>query len=80
MGSPDVEDTVRRLLAPLTGVAPEDVDLDMPIEDAADSLELARLLGQVEKALGLTFEDRVLGRLRVVRDIVTLIDERRGRA
>lgn len=70
------EEIVREIVARYLGKAVAEVDLDQPVEEAADSLELAVVLAQLEKHFGITLDDRVVGRLRVVRDLVREIEAR----
>jgi acyl carrier protein len=69
-----VEDTVRELVGKVLRVAPADVDLDMPIDEAADSLELSALFVAAERSFGIQLDDALLGRIRVVRDLATFIE------
>ena len=77
MGDP-VEDGVRELVATSTNMRPDQVDLDMPIEEVADSLELSGLVVAAEKRFGIRIDDGVIGRLRVPRDLIDVVRERRG--
>jgi acyl carrier protein len=73
-----VEDTVRELVGKVLRVAPAEVDLDMPIEEAADSLQLSTLFVAAERSFGIELEDGLVGRVRVVRDLATLIEQKLG--
>ena len=51
----------------------EHVERDMSVEEAAKSLELSTLMFAVEKRFQVTFKDSDIGRLRVLRDLATLV-------
>lgn len=69
------EHVVRAVVARF-GKAVGDVDLDAPIEEVVDSLELSVLVATVEKHFGIALDNRAVGRVRVVRDLVREVEKR----
>ncbi len=67
----ELEEQIRTLIAQHLQL--ENVDLDMAIEEAANSLELSTLMFAAEKQFQVTFKDSDIGRLRVLRDLATLV-------
>lgn len=71
MDTNELEEEIRALIAEHLQL--ENVDLDMSVEEAANSLELSTLMFAVEKRFQVTFKDSDIGRLRVLRDLATLV-------
>ena len=74
----DVEADLRKLVAENLDVELDSVDLDAAVEEVANSLELSALFYAVEKHFDVVFADSDIGRLRVFRDLVTLVREARS--
>jgi len=72
-----IEEAVRKLVAENLDVAVDEVDLDASVEELANSLELSAIFYAVEKHFEVVFADSDIGRLRVLRDLVTLVREAR---
>jgi acyl carrier protein len=54
------------------------VDLDAQVEEIANSLELSTLVIAMERHFGVEFDDSALGRVRILRDVVTLVANAKG--
>jgi acyl carrier protein len=72
----DVEDIVRKLVAKHFDLPLGEVDLDMPITDAPDSLKLSELIVALEQHFDVALEDSAVAQARVLRDLVTLVEAR----
>ncbi len=77
MADPSTEEIVRDVVARFFRRDAATVDLDQSIEEEADSLELGGLIVALEERFGIALPDNAIGRLRVLRDLVILVDEQR---
>ena len=75
MEQPEIEEAVRALVAEKLDVALDRVDLDESVEEVANSLELSTIFYAVEKHFEIVFADSGIGRLRILRDLATLVRE-----
>jgi acyl carrier protein len=71
----EVEEAIRKLVAENLDVALDGVDLDASVEEVANSLELSAIFYAVEKHFDVVFADSDIGRLRILRDLATLVRE-----
>ena len=71
----EVEEALRKLVAENLDIELERVDLDATVEEVANSLELSALFYAVEKHFEVVFADSDIGRLRILRDLVSLVRE-----
>jgi len=71
-----VEATLIELVAKHFRIPRAKVDLGMSIEDVPDSLKLNELVIDLEQHFGIAIEDSAVSRLRVLRDLVPLVQER----
>lgn len=74
----ELEDQIRKLIANHLDLPLDGIDLDMSVEEAANSLELSTLMFAAEQQFGITLPDSAVGRLRVLRDLVTVVSEARS--
>lgn len=72
----DIETALVETLARHLRIPPAELDLDMPVEEAADSLELSGFIVAVEERFRIRLPNDVGARLRVLRDLIPLIEER----
>ena len=70
MGNDDLPRIVRDL-AEKCFKAP--VDLDTPVDEAADSLKLSELVVALEQRFDIALDDTALGRVRVLNDLIALV-------
>ncbi|MEE2665046.1 MAG: acyl carrier protein [Myxococcota bacterium] len=75
MEQQEIEEAVRRLVAEGLELAIDEVDLDASVEEVANSLELSTIFYEVEKHFEVVFADSDIGRLRILRDIATVVRE-----
>jgi acyl carrier protein len=75
----DVERALVDLVAQTFAIPRAEVDLDRPIEDAPDSLAMSILVVGIENHFDIAFADRDIGRIRVFRDLVEMIEGKLGR-
>ena len=73
MDQNELEQQIRVLIANHLNMVLDTVDLDMSVEEAANSLELSTLMYAMEKQFEITFADSDVGRLRILRDLATLV-------
>jgi acyl carrier protein len=73
----ELDEQIRVLVSEHLDMPLDKVDLDMSVEEAANSLELSTLMFAAEKRFGVTFADSAIGRLRILRDLATLVLEAR---
>jgi acyl carrier protein len=71
-----VEDTLGDLIAKHFRVPRTAVDLDLPIEEVPDSLKLSELIIDLEQRFDVALEDSAVARVRVLRDLIPLVEER----
>lgn len=74
----NVTDIVKDVVAKYLQLPIAEVKLDMPIEEATDSLELSGLVVAVENRFRISLDDGAVGRLRVVGDLVTMVEQKLG--
>ena len=67
-----IEPRVRRLVAETLGVCPTELGPEIQLMDdlAADSLDIVELAVELEGEFGITFSERMLGRIRSYADLV----------
>jgi acyl carrier protein len=80
MADLSTETIVREVVARFFRRDAATVDLDQSIEEGTDSLELSGLIVALEERFGIALPDSAIGRLRVLRDLVTLVEEQRAAA
>jgi acyl carrier protein len=80
MADLSTEAIVREVVARFLRRDAATLDLDQSIEEGTDSLELSGLIVALEERFGIALPDSAIGRLRVLRDLVTLVDEQRAAA
>ncbi len=73
MDQSELEQQVRALIAEHLNMQLDAVDLDMSVEEAANSLELSTLMYAMEKRFDVAFANSDIGRLRILRDLATLV-------
>jgi acyl carrier protein len=71
-----VAEIVRDLVAKHFDLPRRDVNLDMPITEAPDSLRLTDLVVALEERFGVTLEDSAIAQARLLRDLVAMIEAR----
>jgi acyl carrier protein len=71
----DVETAVKDLAEKAFKTA---VDLDTPVDDVSDSLKLSELIIAIEQRFDVALEDSAVGRVRVLRDLVRLVEQKLG--
>jgi acyl carrier protein len=71
----DIDERVRKLVAEHLNMQLDSIDLDASVEEVANSLELSTLFYAVEKHFEVRFADSDIGRLRIIRDLATLVRE-----
>jgi acyl carrier protein len=69
----DVESVVKDLAEKAFKTA---VDLDTPVDEVTDSLKLSELIIAIEQRFDVALEDSAVGRLRVLRDLVNLVEQK----
>ena len=75
MDQNDIDERVRKLVAEHLNMQLDSIDLDASVEEVANSLELSTLFYAVEKHFEVRFADSDNGRLRIIRDLATLVRE-----
>ena len=75
-----VADTVLTIASDVLGVPANEVTLDASPQSVAnwDSVQHLNLVLAVEQAFDLTFEPEELDRMKSLRDVVALVQEKRG--
>jgi acyl carrier protein len=71
-----VAETLREFTAQYLNVPLAEVDLDMLVADVQDSLTLSEILVAMEDTYHVQLEENAVGRLRVLRDLVPLVEEK----
>ncbi len=74
----DVAGIVKDLVAKHFDLPRDRVDLDMPIEEAPDSLKLSELIVALEQRFDIAIEDSAVAQLRLLGDLVRLVESRLG--
>ncbi len=78
MEQPELEEQMRTLIAEHLNMPLDAIQLDMSVEEVTNSLELGTLMFAVEKKFEVTFSNSAIGRLRILRDLATLVLEARA--
>ena len=78
MDQSPLQDQMKALIAKHLDMPLDTVDLEMSVEEAANSLELSTLMFAAEKEFGIALPDTAIGRLRILGDLVELVREARS--
>ncbi len=71
-----VDDILKDLVARHFDLPRQEIDLDMPIEQVPDSLAFSVLVADLEQRFDIALDDGAIAKARVLRDLVTMVENR----
>lgn len=71
-----IDEVLRNMAAKHFEVASDEVDLDRPLADAADSIGLSILVVALEEKFNVALEDSAIAKARCLRDLARMVEAR----